>query len=253
MAVPRTTVGIRTDTPAGEKRSCVAPSPTAPASGRGRQPLPLENGDRLTRAEFERRYEAMPDVKKAELISGVVYMGSPVRFGKHGEPHARLLTWLGTYAALTQGVGLGDNATVRLDADTEPQPDALLRIEPEAGGTSRISEDDYIEGAPEFVAEIAASSASYDLHDKLDAYRRAGVKEYLVWRVDDRQIDWFTLHDGAYVGLTPDESGVTSSRVFPGLRLAQAALLAGDVAQVVAELQNGLGTAEHAAFVMRLR
>lgn len=212
----------------------------------------LESGDRLTRAEFERRYAAMPDVKKAELINGVVYMGSPVRFGKHGQPHARLLTWLGTYAALTQGVGLGDNTTVRLDADTEPQPDALLRIEPEAGGTSRISADDYVEGVPELVAEVASSTASYDLHDKMDAYRRAGVQEYLVWRVDDGQIDWFALRDGAYVRLTPDASGVTSSRVFPGLRLALPALLAGDVAQVMAELHNGLGTAEHTAFVAQL-
>ena len=114
-----------------------APAPTLPAGEGARRPPPLENGDRLTRAEFERRYEAMPEVKKAELIHGVAYMGSPVRFGKHGQPHARLLTWLGTYAALTRGVGLGDNATVRLDADTEPQPDALLRIEPAAGGTSR--------------------------------------------------------------------------------------------------------------------
>ena len=227
-------------------------APALPAGEGARRPPPLENGDRLTRVEFERRYEAMPDVKKAELIDGVVYVGSPVRFGKHGQPHARLLTWLGTYAALTRGVGLGDNATVRLDADTEPQPDALLRIEPEAGGTSWISDDDYVAGAPELVAEIAASSASYDLHDKMDACRRAGVKEYLVWRVDDEQIDWFALRDGAYVRLTPDESGVVSSQVFPGLRLALSALLAGDVARVVAALQEGLGTSEHAAFVARL-
>lgn len=224
----------------GEKHSPVAELP------------PLENGDRLTRAEFERRYEAMPEVKKAELIEGVVYMGSPVRFGQHGQPHARLLTWLGTYAAFTQGVRLGDNATVRLDADTEPQPDALLRIEPEVGGHSRISADDYIEGAPELVAEISASTASYDLHEKMDAYRRAGVKEYLVWRVDDGQFDWFVLRDGAYMRLAPDASGEMTSQTFPGLRLAVPALLAGDMAQVVEELQKGLDTAEHAAFVARL-
>ena len=212
----------------------------------------LENGDRLTRAEFERRYAAMPEVKKAELIEGVVYMGLPVRFGKHGAPHARLLTWLGTYTAFTRGVGLGDNTTVRLDADTEPQPDALLRIEPEAGGNSRISADDYVEGAPELVAEIASSTASYDLHDKMDAYCRAGVTEYLVWRVDDAQIDWFVLRAGAYLRLTPDGSGVIASQVFPGLRLAVSVLLAGDMAQVVGALQKGLDTAEHAEFVARL-
>src|SRR5438477_2413168 len=121
-----------------------------------------------------------------------------------------------------------DNATVRLDLDNEPQPDATLRIAPEAGGRSRISEDDYIEGAPELIVEIAASSASYDLHDKLHAYRRNGVQEYLVWRVRDQQIDWFVLTEGEYLPAIPDESGVIHSQVFPGLRLAVSALLADD-------------------------
>lgn len=213
---------------------------------------PLESGDRLTRAEFERRYEAMPDVKRAELINGVVYMGSPVRFRAHGKPHVLLLTWLGMYSALTPGVLCADNATVRLAVDSEPQPDALLRLEPEAGGNSRISADDYVEGAPELVAEIAASSASYDLHDKMEVYRRSGVQEYIVWRVYEDQLDWFALHDGEYIRLEPDESGAIASRVFPGLLLARSALLRNNGAQVVAELQKGLGTSEHAAFVARL-
>lgn len=228
--------------PTGEKCSSTALIP----------PPPLESGDRLTRAEFERRYEAMPDVKRAELINGVVYMGSPVRFRAHGRPHVLLLTWLGTYSALTRGVLCADNATVRLAVDSEPQPDALLRLEPEAGGNSRISADDYVEGAPELVAEIAASRASYDLHDKMEVYRRSGVQEYLVWRVYEDQLDWFALRKGEYVRLTPDESGVISSRVFPGLRLALSALLEGNAAQVVTELQKGLGTSEHAAFIARL-
>ncbi|MDE0355689.1 MAG: Uma2 family endonuclease [Deltaproteobacteria bacterium] len=214
---------------------------------------PLENGDRLTRDEFERRYDAMPDLKKAELIKGVVYMGSPVRFGKHGEPHARLLTWLGTYVAFTQGVGLGDNATVRLASDTEPQPDALLRVEAEDRANSRISADDYVEGAPELVAEIFSSTASYDLHDKMDAYRRAGVKEYLVWRVEDREFDWFILRNGEYVRIVPDADGICDSRNFPGLRLTVTALLVGDMARVMGELQKGLDAAEHTAFVASLR
>ncbi len=213
---------------------------------------PLANGDRLTRAEFERRYEAMPAVKKAELINGVVYMGSPVRFSAHGLPHVLLLTWLGTYSAFTPGVLCADNATVRLGADSELQPDALLRLEPEMGGTSRISADDYVEGAPELVAEIAASSTSYDMHDKMDVYRRSGVQEYLVWRVYDEQLDWFALHNGAYIRLLPDAASAISSALFPGLRLLPAALLAGNAAQVVTELQKGLAPAEHAAFVARL-
>lgn len=214
---------------------------------------PLEHGDHLTRHEFERRYQTVPAVMKAELINRVVYMQPSMRFRGLGEPHAGIVVWLGTYCAATPGVYGTDNAIVRLDLDNEVQPDALLRLEPAVGGHSRISEHDYIEGAPELIVEIAASSASYDLHDKLRGYRRNGVQEYVVWRVYDKQVDWFRLMQDEYAPLTPDESGVVYSQVFPGLRLAGQALLAGDLATVLAELQKGLGTAEHAAFVERLQ
>ena len=212
----------------------------------------LENGDRLTRYEFERRYEAMPTLKKAELIEGVVYMPSPIRFENHAEPHAQIITWLGVYCAATSGVKLGDNASVRLDADNEPQPDALLRLEPDRGGHSRISADDYIEGPPELIVEIAGSSAAYDLHDKLKVYRRSGVQEYLVWQIHDRRLDWFSLSKGEYIPLKADANQVIHSQIFPGLRLDVPALLKDDLAQVLAELQNGLATPEHAAFSERL-
>ncbi len=212
---------------------------------------PLESGDHLTRPEFERRYEAMPHIKKAELIEGVVYVASPVRI-THGRPHGQIMAWLGSYCAATPGVDFGDNATVRLDLDNEPQPDALLRLEPEAGGHSRVSEDDYIEGPPELVVEIAASSASYDLHDKLHAYRRNMIQEYIVWRIYDQQIDWWELHEGEYQHLTAAEDGVVHSRVFPGLCLNVLALLKGDLAGVLATQQSALTNKDHAAFVARL-
>ena len=214
---------------------------------------PLENGDHLTRYEFERRYEARPDIKKAELIERVVYMPSPVRARSHGGPHGQIIGWLATYCAATPGVEFYDNTTVRLDLDNEPQPDALLRLEPAAGGNSRVNAEDYIEGAPELIVEIAASSASYDVHDKLRVYRRNGVREYVVWRVYDKRVDWFRLVEDEYVPLASDASGVILSQVFPGLCLAVSALLDGDLAKVLAELQKGLETAEHTAFVERLR
>ncbi|MBI3359789.1 MAG: Uma2 family endonuclease [Chloroflexi bacterium] len=214
---------------------------------------PLEGGDRLTRREFERRYEAMPHVKKAELIEGVVYMPSPVRFEDHSEPHGDIMAWLGAYRAATPGVRLGDNATLRLAEENEVQPDAMLRLDPEKGGGSRVSEDDYVEGSPELIVEIAASSAAYDLHDKLDAYRRNGVQEYIVRQVFDEKVDWLELQGGVYVPLAADEQGVIYSRVFPGLRLAVRALLEGDLATVLAELQKGLASDEHSAFVERLK
>lgn len=213
---------------------------------------PLESGDRLTRLEFERRYQAMPQIKKAELIEGVVYVASPVRIANHGRPHAQIIGWLMVYSAATPGVDLADNATVRLDIDNEPQPDALLRLEPEVGGNSRISEDDYVEGAPELIVEIAASSASYDLNDKLNAYRRNGVQEYIVWQIYENRLDWFSLKEGKYVNLQPDAAGVIRSHIFLGLWLSVTALLEGKLAEVLAVLQQGLQTMEHQAFVKRL-
>jgi Uma2 family endonuclease len=213
-------------------------------------PIPtLESGDRLTRAEFERRYEATPEHLKAELIEGVVYVASPVRVF-HGNPHFNLITWLGTYSIATPGVSGSDNATTRLDLDNEPQPDALLRID--VGGTSTISEDGYIEGAPELIAEIATSSVAIDLGTKRNAYRRNGVKEYLVWQTFENQLSWFRLQAEEFVSVDPDAEGIIRSSAFPGLWLSVPALLEGRMLEVMTVLQSGLTHPTHQAFVETL-
>ena len=209
------------------------------------QILPLENGDRLSRHEFERRYAESPDIKKAELIEGVVYVASPLRFQRHAEPHAKLMIWLGNYQIYTPGIKLGIEPTIRLDQDNEPQPDGVLLIDESLGGKSRITDDDYIEGAPELVAEIAASSAAYDLYDKKKAYKRNGIQEYIVWQSLENKLDWFQLYDSEYILLQPDTEGIIKSQVMPGLWLSVTALLAGDMVKVLEVLQTGLNSPEH--------
>lgn len=211
----------------------------------------LEPGDRLSRDEFERRYERMPHLKKAELIEGIVYMPSPIRFHKHAEPHSRLGTWLGTYAAETSGVRCGDNSTIRLDLDNEPQPDLLLMKLPEKGGQARISDDDYIEGAPELAVEIVGSSRAYDLHQKKGAYRRNGIREYLVWITDENRLVWWELSGSDYQEMAPAGGGRLKSGVFPGLWLDAPALLRGDMKAVLATLRHGLDSSEHARFLSK--
>ena len=213
---------------------------------------PLENGDRLTRAEFERRYKAMPEKVKAELIEGVVYMASPVRITHHAKPHSRIMWWLGSYLVYTEGVDFADNSTVRLDQDNQPQPDAVLYVKEEFGGNSYISLDDYLEGSPELVVEIASSTASYDTTEKKKIYRRNGVKEYIIWRVDDGEIDWFAWENGEYVLLEADKSGVIESRFFGGLRLNVKAILQDDLAKVLSDLQKGLQSKKHKNFIKNL-
>jgi Uma2 family endonuclease len=213
----------------------------------------LENGDRLTRKEFERRYHAMPRLKKAELIEGTVFMPSPLHFERHAKPHALVIGWLAAYWAATPGIELADNATLRLDADNEFQPDALLRLPERAGGRSRVSRDDYLEGAPELIVEVAATSASHDLHDKRKVYRRNGVREYLVWLVRDRRALWFVLDDDEYQPLQPGTDGLARSRIFPGLALNVQALLDGDLARVLADQQGCLKGEEYRRFVELLR
>ena len=196
----------------------------------------LESGDHLTREEFHRRYSARPDIKKAELVEGVVWVGGRVRAKEHGEPNAAIAGWLGFYAAHAPEVQVALHATVILDDRNEVQPDVLAWL-PRLGG-AHLNEDGYLEGAPQLIVEVAASSASYDLHPKKEAYRRNGVREYVVWRVLDEAIDWFHLQEGEYVRVEPDASGIVESANFAGLQLHVASMLAGDRAAVLAAVRK---------------
>ena len=227
---------------------------TADKPRRAAPPSPpsLQNGDRLTSHEFLRRYEAMPDVKKAELIQGIVYMSSPVSFA-HGQPDNMIQTWLGTYALLTPGVECCTNTTVILGPTNSPQPDVCLCLPAKAGGQTRLNEKKYLVGPPELVVEIAASTASIDLGDKLESYAMAGVREYLVWRTQDAAFDWFALEDAEFLPVKPDARGLLRSRVFPGLTLDVKALLSGHGAKLLSTLQRGLASAAHKTFAASLR
>ena len=231
--------------------------PAAAAAGLSRPPRaavpPLENGDHLSAHEFMRRYGAMPEVKKAELISGVVYMASPVRTAQHAEPDNLIQGWLFTYAVATPGVRAATNATLRLGPDDAAQPDGLLRRLPECGGRTRLDDDGYLRGGPELVVEVAASSASLDTHQKRATYRRAGVREYLVWRTEDGAVDWWVLEEDEYRPLPAAADGVIRSRAFPGLALDPAALLTGDGPRLLAALREALAGPAHAAFLAELR
>ncbi|MBA4191737.1 MAG: Uma2 family endonuclease [Planctomycetaceae bacterium] len=212
---------------------------------------PLRDGDRLTREEFEQRWDAMPEVKNAELIEGVVHMAPLSR--DHGTPHFNLITWLGMYQMLTPGIEGGDNCSIRFDDRNMPQPDALLRILESHGGRCRVTPDRYLEGGPELLAEVSRTTADDDLGAKREVYRRHKVPEYIVWRVADRELDWFILRGDYYFVIDPGADGILRSEVFPGLWLDAAALIRGDSARVLTVAQLGHGSPEHAAFIAELR
>jgi Uma2 family endonuclease len=209
----------------------------------------LHSGDRMTREEFHRVYERMPEDFKAELIGGTVYVASPLKRG-HGTVHFPLGTLLFTYQGRTPGVESGDNTTLLLGPDSEPQPDAYLRILSEYGGQSRTTGDDYIEGAPELIAEIAYSSRAIDLHAKRKDYAKYGVLEYLVLSVKERELRWFDLKGDQELAVGGD--GVVRVRTFPGLWIHAQGLLAKDYERMMGTLEEGLATGEHAEFVERL-
>ena len=203
-------------------------------------PRPLENGELMHSREFLRRYERMLQVKKAELIEGVVFLGSPVSV-RHAKPDNLIQIWLGTHAGRHPETEALTNATVILDAENTMQPDALLRRLPEHGGLTRVNEDGYLAGPPELIVEVAASTASIDYRDKRRAYCRNGVREYIVWCVAEGRVEWFCLEDDEYRLQLPDAQGVLHSRVFPALRLPVESLLACDTAKVLAALaERGL-------------
>lgn len=212
----------------------------------------LETGMQLTREEFHHRFEAMPNLRKAELLEGVVYVPSPTGSPEHASPHMNLATWLGHYQVQTPGVQGAIEPTVRLGPASEPQPDAALFIDSTLGGRAHIDADHYLSGPPELVAQIAASTVDVDLGPRREAYRRAGVAEYVVWRVTDRALDWFILRANRYEPLQP-VAGVLQSEALPGLWLEAAALLRGDMVTVLRVLGRGLASPEHDAFVAQLR
>jgi Uma2 family endonuclease len=213
-------------------------------------PPSLHSGDRMTREEFHRVYEQMPEKLRAELVEGIVYVASPLR-RRHGNRHPLIGSVLVAYEGNTPGVEMGDNTTVLLGDEGEPQPDLHLRVLPEHGGQSRTTEDDYVEGAPELIIEVAHSTRALDLHAKKRDYARYGVREYVVWTLTDNRFHWFDLPAGQQ--LQPGADGVLHVRTFPGLWIDVPAVVAKDYNRMMATLQQGLATPEHAAFVEQLR
>jgi Uma2 family endonuclease len=212
---------------------------------------PLQNGDYLDAAEFWRRYEASPENLRAELIEGRVFMMMPAH-EDHAGPHIGVAGWLSLYAARTRGTKAYDNITLQLRGDNTVQPDATLVVAAEAGGRSLINERRILEGAPELVCEVAASSASHDLFDKKKIYHANRVLEYIVWQTLDHRLDWFCWGSRDYVRISPDSKGLIRSANFPGLWLDVPALLARRYDAVFDALEAGLKTAEHAEFIARL-
>lgn len=212
---------------------------------------PLQNGDRLGRLEFERRYHAHPTDQKFELIEGVVYMSSPVTHEFHSGPHFEANGWTYLYTRKTPGVLGGDNATIKLNLRSEPQPDGYLIIDPACGGQVRIDSDGYIVGAPELVLEVSASTASLDANAKRRLYEASGVREYVLWRVYDSEVEWFVSKSGVFQPLAKID-GIYRSEVLPGLWLDPAALLNRDFDRIDEVSKLGLAAPEHAAFVAEL-
>ncbi len=212
---------------------------------------PLETGDHLSQPEFHARYERMPEDVKAELIGGVVYMQSSLKRA-HGRSHSLLMHWLASYEDETPGVETYDNATTIMHEDSEPQPDGCLLITPECGGQTIFTADDYLQGAPELIYEIASSSESIDLHAKKLDYQRAGVKEYIVVALRQQRVFWFTHRQGHFEECLLESDGVYRSHVFPGLWLDPVALLALDGKRLLSVLRAGLATNEHSLFAQQL-
>jgi Uma2 family endonuclease len=210
---------------------------------------PLAAGDRRSREDFMRLWDAHPEIKLAELIGGTVYMPSPLKVN-HGDMDGDVGLWLGFYRVHTPGTASGHNTTSFMLEDA-PQPDVNLRILPTFGGSSWI-EQGYLAGRPELLTEVCGSSAAYDLHQKFDLYEAAKIPEYVAILLHEREIRWHILVDNAYQIMPPDADKVWRSRVFPGLWLDGAALLAGDMARVFAKLDEGLRSSEHQAFVEKL-
>ncbi len=207
-------------------------------------------GERLDQPEFHRRYAAMPEATRAELVGGIVHMPSPLGYD-HGDEDHVVVFWLMSYCRATRPLRSSGNATVKLGPSAEVQPDAQLRIPEELGGASKIV-GGYVVGPPELVVEIAQSSRGYDLGPKKAEYEKAGVLEYLFIGIEPDEVRWFALVDGRYEAISPEADGSIRSRTFPGLWLDPIPLFEKDLDGLIGGLERGLASAEHARFAPEL-
>ena len=215
-------------------------------------PGPPVDGDCLSVNEFLRRYLPYRRHLKAELINGLVSLNRGVRADLEDLSNSVIQSWVRSYAGLTPGTRMDVNTIVILAWDTVPQPNIVLRVLSENGGKSRMTDGGTLKDAPELMVDFTTSHQTFDIRDKLGAFRRHGVAEYLVWWANDQKLDWFCLEQGKYALNLPDSNGVLTSPSFPGLRLNLSALLNRNSAAVMATLRRSLESSEHAGFVARL-
>lgn len=197
----------------------------------------LREGKVLSQEEFRRLYEKS-DLRKVELVNSKVRMPSPVNGEYHAVPHNALSTWLGVYEAYSPNVAVGIDATVKLDADNELQPDVLLL---KKDGACSPDENGYFCGPPELVAEISNTSAHFDSHMKKDVYEKCGVKEYIIWRTRLNQLEWFVLRNRTY-DVIEAVDGCIASETFPKLVLNVRALMEGNRSQVIEALMTAINS-----------
>ena len=211
---------------------------------------PLIAGQHLARLEFHERYLAMPPRFRAELIGGYVVMPSPVG-DRHLSLHRNAVGWLWFYDWRTPGLTGGLDASTALGDFAEVQPDTFLRIRPEKGGQTR-NLGHIIGGCPELVIEVASASRSIDLGPKLADYEKGGALEYIVLAVNPDEVYYFVRKGDGLVRIKTDIDGLYRSKAFPGLWLDPVAIFGNDKSAIIATLERGLATPEHAAFVARL-
>lgn len=229
-----------------EPRSGIDPNANATPPG------PPVNGDCLSVKEFLHRYLPYRRNLKAELINGLVSLSHGVRADLEDLSNSVIQSWIRSYAALTPGTKMDVNTIVILAWDTVPQPNIVLRVLPENGGKSRMTNQDILTDAPELMVDFTTSHQTFDIREKLGAFRRLGVVEYLVWWANDQKLDWYCLEQEKYALNLPDSNGVLTSPSFPGLRLNLSALLNRSSAAVMATLRKSLESPDHAGFVARL-
>jgi Uma2 family endonuclease len=216
----------------------------------GELPL-LQNGDHLDQSTFHALYEAMPADFHAELINGVVYLR-----GCHTASHGRSLVSLGSMLDIFDDATPGTKGLIKitniLGPISEPEPDGCLLILPEYGGQTWCDADDFVNGAPDWVAEISDGTEAVDLGVKKQDYENAGVREYMVAVLKTRSVFWFVQRSGKLKERSAAPDGIFRSEAVPGFWVDPDAFLNHARTRLLTILRQGLASPEHAAFVAKL-
>jgi len=157
---------------------------------------------------------------RSELIDGLIYMmSSPSR--RHQAISGNIFGQLFNHLSGKKCKAFFSPFAVRLEDDTEVQPDLVVICDPKKLTPSGCT------GAPDLVIEILSPSTSrHDRYTKFMLYMKAGVPEYWIVDPEDNAVTICRLTETGYLTTVHTDTDTATVNALPGFEMNLSAVFA---------------------------